>query len=203
MIEDLGDLLAILHDLRVVISTDGNHLEIQMPESADTPELRATIAAHKGGLLDYLAGRLTVHIRPDPDPLWTDPRPDLKGDSRRWTLLLKNALAGDVANGQPDEAPVFGMLYVLRQMGARLEIAGPDNWTLRPEGPLPNWRIVRGEEMTPEEYDDFRGRYMLRHSAALAALLAAPETRSGDDPGDSREAAKNAQPIAITPRTSG
>ena len=32
------------------------------------------------------------------------------------------------------------------------------------------------EGMTPEEYDDFRDRYMLRHSAALAALLAAPAT---------------------------
>jgi len=176
MIEDLGALLAVLHDLRVVISTDGNHLEVQMPEAASTPELRAAIAAHKQGLLDYLAGKFTIHIRPDPDPLWTDPRPDLKGDSRRWTLLLKNALEGDVANGQGDEAPVFGMLYVLRQMGARLEIAGPDDWTLLPEGPLPRWKIVRGEEMTAEEYDDFRRRYMLRHSAALAALLTAPTT---------------------------
>ena len=176
MIEDLGALLAVLHDLRAIISTDGDHLEIQMPESEDTPELRAAIAAHKQGLLDYLAGKLTIHIRPDPDPLWTDPRPDLKGDSWRWTLLLENALARDAANGQPNEAPVFGMLYVLRQMGARLEIAGPDDWTLLPEGPLPDWKIVRGEEMTAEEYDDFRGRYMLRHSAALAALLAAPAT---------------------------
>lgn len=174
MIEDLGELLAVLHDLRVVISTNGNQLEIDMPQAANTSELRAAIAAHKQGLLDYLAGKFTIHLRPDPDPLWTDPRPDLGGDSRRWTLLLEEALAGDVANGQGDEAPLFGMLYVLRQMGARLEIAGPDDWTLQPEGPLPGWKIVRGEEMTVEEYDDFRGRYVLRHGAALAALLAAP-----------------------------
>ena len=178
MIEDLGELLAVLHDLRVVISADGNHLAVDMPQAANTSELRAAIAAHKQGLLDYLAGKFTIHLRPDPDPLWTDPRPDLGGDSRRWTLLLEKALARDVAEGQGDEAPLFGMLYVLRQMGARLEIAGPDKWTLRPEGPLPRWKIVRGGEMTAEEHDDFRGRYMLRHSAALAALLAAPATKS-------------------------
>ncbi len=169
MIEDLGVLLAVLCDLGVVISADGGRLEINAAESAHTPELAATIAAQKSGLLDYLAGKFTVHIRPDPDPPWTDPRPDLKGDGSRWMLLLEAAYPRDTAHA------LFGMLYVLRQMGARLEIAGPKDRTPLPEGPLPNWKIVRGDEMTAEEYDDFRERYMLRHSAALAGLLAAPE----------------------------
>ncbi len=164
---DLASLLVALEERGVLIAAAGVRLVVDGPRGAVTPELRAAIEAHKQDLLDYLAGKFTVPIRPDPDPPWIDPRPELKGDSGRWMRLLETAQARDTA--------IFGMLYVLRQMGARLEIAGPDNWTLLPEGPLPGWKIVRGDEMTPEEYDDFRGRYMLRHNQVLVELLAAPQ----------------------------
>ncbi len=162
---DLEALLAVLAEKGIAVAAVEGRVRVT-PARAVTPELGAAIAANKAGLQDYLAGRFTILIRPDPDPPWTDPRPDLRGDRGRWMLLLEAAYARDTE--------IFGMLTVLRQMGARLEIAGPHSRTLPSGGSLPGWRIVRGKEMTAEEYADFRGRYMLRHSAALAALLAAP-----------------------------
>ena len=162
---DPESLLVALEERGIRIEVEGGRLVADFRDGAMTPELHAEMEAQKPFLLDYLAGKFTVLIRPDPDPLWTDPRPDLEGDSGRWMRLLEAALARDEM--------LFGMLSVLRQMGARLEIAGPDNRALPGEGPLPDWKIVRGAEMTPEEYDDFRRRYMLRHKEALAGLLAA------------------------------
>lgn len=119
------------------------------------------------------APSLTVPRKPEPaqrdldeQPDWADPRPDLVGDRQRWWVVLQAAYRLDVT--------AFGMLYVLRQCGARLEIAGPPDWSLRPEGPLPSWQIVRGEELSEAEYQDYRQRYMVPHAALLRQLLSAP-----------------------------
>lgn len=98
---------------------------------------------------------------------WADPRPDLVGDRCRWWVVLQAAYTID--------ADLFGALYVLRQCGARLEVAGPPDWNLRPEGPLPDWKIERGAELSEAEYLDYRQRYLLPHSAALTRLLRAQD----------------------------
>lgn len=97
------------------------------------------------------------------DAPWADPRPDLLGDRQRWWLVLQ------AAHGLG--ADVFGALYVLRQCGARLEIAGPPDWSLHPDGPTPTWKITRGEELSEAEYADYRQRYLVPHRAAIAQLL--------------------------------
>lgn len=108
------------------------------------------------------------------DPPWADPRPDLVGDRCRWWLLLQAAyrLDGDLPEG------VFAALVRLRICGGRLEIAGPANWSLQPEGPLPDWRLVQGAELSDEEYQRFRSTYLLPHKATLTRLLSAPTAAS-------------------------
>lgn len=165
----LIDVLAELDRRQVSITAHGDRLRASAPQGALTNEIRELLAAHKPELLAYLAGRRTVTIRPDDDPIWRDPRPDLLGDSASWSLLLAQALEID--------GDLFGMLAVLRGMGARLAIAGPTGWTLRPEGPLPAWTIQRGDDMTAAEYADFRRRHMLAHQTTLARLLAGPTDR--------------------------
>lgn len=96
---------------------------------------------------------------------WADPRPDLVGDRCRWWVVLQAAYNLDLQ--------LFGALYVLRQCGARLEVAGPADWNLRPEGPLPDWKIERGAELSEAEYADYRQRYLLPHRQALSQLLRA------------------------------
>ncbi len=100
------------------------------------------------------------------DAPWADPRPDLLGDRQRWWLVLQAAYGLDLN--------LFGALYVLRQCGARLEIASPPDWSLQPDGPAPTWKIIRGEELSEAEYADYRQRYLLPHRAALSQLLNAP-----------------------------
>lgn len=132
-----------------------------------------------------------------PDPPWQDPRPDLIGDRHRWWVLLQAAYRLD---GESNNS-LFGVLVGLRGCGARLEIAGPPNWHLGPEGPLPNWRLVKGEEMTEAEYADYRERYLVPHRAALTRLLAAPSTIAhaplapGEPPLTGRGAAQPAEQL--------
>lgn len=97
------------------------------------------------------------------DAPWADPRPDLLGDRQRWWLVLQAAYGLDLN--------LFGALYVLRQCGARLEIASPPDWSLQPDGPAPTWKITRGEELSEAEYADYRQRYLVPHRAAIAQLL--------------------------------
>ena len=121
-------------------------------------------------LREYLDryGSLTIDPR---DPPWADPRPDLVADHSRWWLVLAAAWRLD---GQ-DPDGVYGALSGLRCCGARLEIAGPANWSLQPEGPPPTWKLTRGEEMTEEQYQGYRQTYLVPHTAAIRKLLNAPE----------------------------
>jgi len=163
---NLFDVLDECATRQICLSADGQKLHYEASQGAMTPELRAAMGEHKAEIMHYLAGDYTVRIKTADDPVWRDPRPDLKDDSRRWSLLLEKALEIDV--------DVFGMLNVLRGMGARLEIAGPETWSLRPEGPLPAWQIARGADMTAADFDDFRRRYLLPHAATLDQLLKPP-----------------------------
>ena len=110
-----------------------------------------------------------VHF-PGGQPPWADPRPDLVGDHARWELVLELAYRRDAA----DPAGVFGALYGVRCCGAAIEHVD-DDWTLKPEGPPPRWRLARGEIPA----DDWRGQswaairvgWLLPHRAALAEIL--------------------------------
>jgi len=98
---------------------------------------------------------------------WLDPRRALRGASARWELLLEAAYQ---ANGA-----LFAALYELRRRGGRSEHSGPANWTLQPEGPLPDWRLVRGAELTADEYTELRQRGLAPHGELLSRLLRAPQ----------------------------
>ena len=95
----------------------------------------------------------------------------LVADYSRWWLVLEAAYRLD---GQ-DPDGVYGVLSGLRCCGARLEIAGPANWSLTAEGPPPTWKLTRGEEMTEAEYQGYRQTYLVPHTAAIRKLLNAPE----------------------------
>lgn len=97
---------------------------------------------------------------------WLDPRRALRGDSARWELLLEAAYQAHGA--------LFAALYELRRRGGRIEHEGPTDWTLRPEGPLPDWRLVRGAELTADEYTELRQHGLAPHGELLSRLLRAP-----------------------------
>ncbi len=100
-----------------------------------------------------------------PDPPWADPRPDLVGDHARWLLVLELAYHRDAA----DPEGVFGALFGARCCGARIEHMD-DDWTLKPEGPPPRWRLARGE-IPADEWAAIRARWLLPHRAALVEIL--------------------------------
>jgi len=100
-----------------------------------------------------------------PDPPWADPRPDLIGDHARWLLVLELAYRRDAA----DPEGVYSALCGARCCGAAIEPLD-DNWTLKPEGPPPRWRLVRGE-IPADEWAAIRTRWLLPHRAALTEIL--------------------------------
>jgi len=127
-------------------------------------------ATQPGGCDDFAALRAVLEhcgcFRPaPPDPPWADPRPDLVGDHARWLLVLDLAYHRDAA----DPEGVFGALFGARCCGARIEHVD-DDWTLKPEGPLPRWRLVRGE-IPADEWAAIRARWLLPHRAALEKFL--------------------------------
>lgn len=123
-----------------------------------------------GGSDDFAALRAVLEhcgcFRPaPPDPPWADPRPDLVGDHARWLLVLDLAYHRDAA----DPEGVFGALFGARCCGARIEHMD-DDWTLKPEGPPPRWRLARGE-IPADEWAAIRARWLLPHRAALVEIL--------------------------------
>ena len=106
------------------------------------------------------ASGLRRRTRPGPIP-----RPDLIGDHARWLLVLDLAYHRDAA----DPEGVFGALFGARCCGARIEHMD-DDWTLKPEGPPPRWRLARGE-IPADEWAAIRARWLLPHRAALVEIL--------------------------------
>ncbi len=92
----------------------------------------------------------------------TDPRPDLP-DTDLWSDLLHRAwlLDGDVPVGEPS---LFWSLEGLRCEGAGL---------VRGDGTL---RLVAGE-IDPEQYLEWRTRWLVPHREALVRILAQAEVR--------------------------
>jgi hypothetical protein len=141
------------------------------PLFAEPPAAEESVpAAQAGGNDDFAALRAVLEhcgcFRPaPPDPPWADPRPDLVGDHARWMLVLELAYRRDAA----DPEGVFGALCGARCCGAAIEHLD-DNWTLKPEGPPPRWRLVRGE-IPADEWAAIRTRWLLPHRAALAEIL--------------------------------
>jgi len=95
-----------------------------------------------------------------PEPPWTDPRPDLVADHAQWEDLLGRAWRLDAA----DPEGVYGALNGIRCCAARLERTQPAGW-----------RIVRGDELSEQEWHDLRERWLLPHRDAITKLLGAPE----------------------------
>jgi len=136
----------------------------ELPDAAEPPQ-----AAQPGGRDDFAALRAVLEqggFRPaPPDPPWADPRPDLIGDHARWLLVLELAYRRDAA----DPEGVYGALYGARCCGAAIEHMD-DDWTLKPEGPPPRWRLARGE-IPADEWAAIRARWLLPHRAALVEIL--------------------------------
>lgn len=106
-----------------------------------------------------------------------DPRPDLIGDRARWGYLLDRALELDVEAAGPEpavpEVTLHQMLYRLRVLGARIENVG-DGWDLKPDGRLPDWRLLPGE-IAPEQWSQICAEWLQPHADALQRLLTAPK----------------------------
>jgi len=143
----------------------GDRLPVLGPLFAEPPQ-----AAPPGGSDDFAALRAVLEqgscFRPaPPDPPWADPRPDLIGDHARWLLVPELAYRRDAA----DPEGVYGALHGARCCGARIEHMD-DDWTLKPEGPPPCWRLARGE-IPADEWAAMRARWLLPHRAALEEFL--------------------------------
>jgi len=95
-----------------------------------------------------------------PEPPWTDPRPDLVADHDRWEDLLGRAWRLDAA----DPEGVYGALNGIRCCAARLE-----------RTQSAGWRLVKGDELSEQEWHDLRERWLLPHREAITKLLGAPE----------------------------
>jgi len=100
-----------------------------------------------------------------PEPPWADPRPDLKGDHGRWTVLLALAWASDGLNPNG----VYGALYGVRCCGAAIE-TDAQPLDLTPEGPALRWRLTRGE-IPESEWQAHRTRWLWPHKDVLVRLL--------------------------------
>jgi hypothetical protein len=141
------------------------------PLFAEPPAAEESVpAAQAGGNDDFAALRAVLEhcgcFRPaPPDPPWADPRPDLVGDRARWLLVLELAYRRDAA----DPEGVFGALFGVRCCGAAIEHLD-DDWTLKPEGPPPRWRLARGE-IPADEWAAIRARWLLPQRAALEEIL--------------------------------
>lgn len=110
----------------------------------------------------------TGHFTPAPaEPPWTDPRPDLVADHAHWEDLLGRAWRLDAA----DPEGVYGALNGIRCCAARLERTQPAGW-----------RIVRGDELSEQEWHDLRERWLLPHKDAITKLLGAPEPVAARSP---------------------
>ncbi len=100
-----------------------------------------------------------------PEPPWTDPRPDLKGDHGRWTVLLALAWANDGLNPYG----VYGALYGVRCCGAAI-VTDVQPLDLSPAGPPLYWRLTRGEMPEPE-WQACRAQWLQAHRDVLVRLL--------------------------------
>jgi hypothetical protein len=150
---DAQEILAALDaaGIEVLIEPDGR-VALSKPPTALPEEVIAAIKADPDALrtaylerqwLRYLATR----------PLRTDdPRPDIAGDSTLWSLLL-NRVDG-MGNTALREA-----LHCLRCLGARL---------VRVDGAL---RLVRGDELSAEEYAAYREDWLVPHVRDLTEAL--------------------------------
>ena len=105
-------------------------------------------------------------FRPRPlDPPWADPRPDLRGDHARWTVLL--ALAWDIDGLDPHG--VFAALCGLRCWGAAIA-TDVQPLDLTPAGPILGWRLTRGE-IPAAAWPAYRARWLWPHKESLIRLL--------------------------------
>ena len=100
-----------------------------------------------------------------PEPQWADPRPDLKADHGRWSVLL--ALAWNTDGGDP--YGLYGALHGMRCCGAAL-LTEAQPLDLTPGGPPLRWRLTRGEIPEPE-WQAYRARWLWPHKDILTKLL--------------------------------
>ncbi len=103
----------------------------------------------------------------DPDGLDAppDPRPDLRRDHARWTVLLQ--LAWERDGGAP--GGLFEALYTLRQHGGAI-VTRHQPLDLTPDGPPLHWRLLRGE-LAEADWQRYRQERLLPYKAVLLELL--------------------------------
>jgi len=149
---DGNTLLAALEAAGATFELADGDIRVTVASRALTPEMRAALREDKAPLLSaYLAREWQRHV--DARPLRTDdPRPDIAGDSTLWSLLL-NRVDG-MGNTALREA-----LHCLRCLGARL---------VRIDGAL---RLVRGDELSAEEYAAYREDWLVPHVRDLTEAL--------------------------------
>jgi hypothetical protein len=150
---DAQEILAALDaaGIEVLTEPDGR-VALSKAPTALPGEVVAAIRADPDALLSaYLAREWQRHV--DSRALRTDdPRPDIAGDSTLWSLLL-NRVDG-MGNTALREA-----LHCLRCLGARL---------VRVDGAL---RLVRGDELSAEEYAAYREDWLVPHVRDLTEAL--------------------------------
>ncbi len=129
----------------LTVVADGDTLTVRGPKSAGP--IARELLGHKSAVL---AALMPAPKRNRP----TDPRPDLAGDSARWTVLLRWAWIED------NEA-ALGALHGVRCCGAALE--------LQTSGAL---RIVAGADHLGT-WDDDRQKWLMPHREAIAGWLSA------------------------------
>lgn len=100
----------------------------------------------------------------DPDGLDAppDPRPDLRRDHARWTVLLQLAR-------ERDGGGLFEALYTLRQHGGAI-VTRHQPLDLTPDGPPLHWRLLRGE-LAEADWQRYRQERLVPHKAVLLELL--------------------------------
>ena len=146
-------------------SFDLGPLFAEPPAAEESPPVAQPAGSDDFAALRAVLDRCGRFRSAPPDPPWADPRPDLVGDHARWMLVLELAYRRDAA----DPEGVFGALFGVRCSGAAIEHLD-DDWTLKPEGPPPRWRLVRGA-IPADEWAAIRPRWLLPHRAALAEIL--------------------------------
>jgi hypothetical protein len=151
---DAVTVLAEIERLGGDVRPEGDLLRVITPPGGIPPDLRRALMELKPAIV-----RLLTHGREIPfEEVWrldrtTDPRPDLKEDSRQWGRLLTRAHDTPVVDHE-----LFGALDYIRCLGAHLERAGAA------------WRIHRGE-CPADEYDHVRSRMFVPHEDIMRELL--------------------------------
>ena len=100
-------------------------------------------------------------VPPEQKPPSIDPRSDLTHDSIPWIIILTatKGIDGDKPDG------LYGALHGMRCMATKLA------WERNPDTQVYQWRLIKSDEVSNEEWADWRRRYLFHHVAMLTKFL--------------------------------